>query len=77
MNVFFSKTARREYQAWHKSSPRTVDKIEELISYIVENGLLVGKGKPEKLRYFKNPPRYSRHITQADRLVYCPSDNDL
>ena len=77
MNVFFTKTAKNEYEAWKKSNPRAVDKIEELIADIVENGLLTGKGKPEQLKYFKDPPRYSRHITQADRLVYCPSANDL
>jgi toxin YoeB len=77
MNVFFTKTAKKEYEVWQKSSPKAIDKIEELIEDIVENGLLAGKGKPEQLKYFKNPPRYSRHITQADRLVYCPSGNDL
>ena len=77
MNVYFTKTAKKEYEAWQKSNLRTVDKIEELISDIVENGLLAGKGKPEQLKYFKDPPRYSRHITQADRLVYCPSSEGL
>jgi len=77
MNVFFSKTARREYEEWQRSNQKTVDKIEELITDILENGLLVGKGKPEQLRYFNNPSRYSRHISQADRLVYCQSGNDL
>jgi toxin YoeB len=77
MNVFFTKTAKKEYEVWQRSSPRINDKIEELITDIVENGLLAGKGKPEQLKHFKDPPRYSRHITQADRLVYCPSGNDL
>jgi len=77
MNVYFAKTAKKEYEAWQTSSPRAVDKIEELISDIVKNGLLAGKGKPKQLKYFKDPPRYSRHITQADRLVYCPGGKDL
>ena len=77
MNVYFTKTAKKEYEAWQKSNPRAVDKIEELIADIVDNGLLAGKGKPEQLKYFKDPSRYSRHITQADRLVYCPSDEDV
>ena len=77
MNVFFTKTAKREYEAWQKSNQRTVDKIEKLITDIVEKGLLAGKGKPEQLKYFKDPPKYSRHITQADRLIYYPIGNDL
>jgi toxin YoeB len=74
---FFTKTARNEYKAWQRSSPRTVEKIDELISDIAENGLLAGKGKPEQLKYFKNPLRYSRHIFLADRLVYCSSGKNL
>ena len=71
------KTAKKEYEAWQKASQRTVDKIEELITDIAENGLSAGKGKPEQLKYFKNPPKYSRQINQADRLVYCQSGKDL
>ena len=77
MNVYFTKTAKKEYEAWQKSNVKTVDKIEELISDIVENGLLAGKGKPEQLKYFKDPLRYTRHITQADMLVYCLSGEGL
>ncbi|MCL2420787.1 MAG: Txe/YoeB family addiction module toxin [Defluviitaleaceae bacterium] len=77
MNVYFSKTAKKEYELWERSNPKTVDKIDELIIDILENGFLKGKGKPEQLRYFKNPVRFSRHINQADRLVYCPAGDDL
>ena len=77
MNVFFTKTAKKEYETWQKSNPTTVDKIEELITDIIKNGLLVGIGRPEQLRHFNDPNRYSRQITQADRLVYCLSGNDL
>jgi len=77
MNVFFSKTARKEYDAWKRSNPKTVERIEELVFDIVENGLPKGKGKPEQLKYYKNPPRFSGHISQADRLVYCPSGKDV
>ena len=77
MNVYFTKTAKKEYEVWQQSNPKTVAKIEELISDIVANGLLTGKGKPEQLKYYRNPARYSRHITQADRLVYCLSGDGL
>jgi len=77
MNIYFSKTAKKEYEDWAQTNQKTADKIDELISDILENGFLKGKGKPEKLKYFKKPVRFSRHINQADRLVYCSSENDL
>ncbi|MCL2578273.1 MAG: Txe/YoeB family addiction module toxin [Defluviitaleaceae bacterium] len=77
MNVYFSKTARKEYESWEKSSQKTADKIDELITDILENGFLQGIGKPEQLRHYKDPVRFSRHITQGDRLVYSPSGNDV
>ena len=77
MNVYFSKTAKKEYEEWGKSNQKTADKIDELIDNILENGFLKGIGKPEQLRHYKNPVRFSRHITQGDRLVYSPSGKDL
>ena len=76
MNVYFAKTARKEYETWVKSNPKTVDKIDELIEDILTNGFLYGIGKPEKLRHYKNPVRFSRHISQEDRLVYCSSGDE-
>ena len=76
MNVFFSKTARKELEGWQRSNPKVLEKIDELIDDIKENGFLHGKGKPEQLKYLKNPPRFSRHITHGDRLVYCSCDGD-
>ena len=78
MNVIFSKTARKQLEDWEKSNPKTVDKIDELLDDIRENGFLHGKGKPEQLKYYKPPPRFSRHITRNDRLVYSACNvNDL
>ena len=78
MNVYFSKTAKMQFEDLDESNPKAVEKIDELIEDIKENGFLHGKGKPEQLRYFKKTPRYSRHITHADRLVYCScNDNHL
>ena len=74
MNVYFSKTAKSQFEDWETSNPKIVDKIDELIDDIKVNGFLRGKGKPEQLKYYINPPRYSRHITRGDRLVYCPCD---
>ena len=77
MKVYFSKIAKKEYESWVKSSQKTADKIDELITDILDNGLLQGTGKPEQLRHYKNPVRFSRHINQGDRLVYCESGEGL
>ena len=69
MNIYFAKTAKKEYDEWQKSSPRAVDKIDELITDIIENGLLAGKGKPEQLKYFKNPPRFSGLINRLFMII--------
>ena len=70
MNIVFANSALKEYKTWEKSSPKTVDKIDELIGDILKNGLNKGLGKPEKLRHYKNPVRFSREINKGDRLVY-------
>jgi toxin YoeB len=77
MKVYFTREAKKEYDKWETSSPKTIDKIDELITDILENGFLQGEGKPEQLRHYKNPSRFSRHINQADRLVYCNCGDDL
>lgn len=70
MKVVFANSALKEYRAWEKSNPKTVAKIDVLINDILENGLLDGLGKPEKLKHYKNPVRFSREINKGDRLVY-------
>ena len=70
MRVFFANSALKEYKTWEKSNPKTIAKIDELIEDILKNGLNEGLGKPEKLRHYKNPVRFSREINKGDRLVY-------
>jgi toxin YoeB len=70
MKVIYASTALKEYKAWEKSNPKTVEKIDELINDILKNGLSEGIGRPEKLRHYKNPVRFSREINKVDRLVY-------
>jgi len=70
MRIIFANSALKEYKAWEKSNPKTVTKIDELIEDILKNGLSEGLGKPEKLRHYKNPVRFSREISKGDRLVY-------
>ena len=81
MNIQFSDEADKELKEWLKSSKSTAKKIYELIGDIKKYGVLGGRGKPEQLKHHKNPPKYSRHITKGDRLVYRPyievNDKDL
>jgi toxin YoeB len=77
MKVYFIREAKREYDAWGKSNPQVIAKIKELIEDIQENGFLTGKGKPEQLRHYKDPVRFSRRITHGDRLVYALAGDDL
>ncbi|MBE5862933.1 MAG: Txe/YoeB family addiction module toxin [Lachnospiraceae bacterium] len=52
-----------------------VKRINELIKDIDRNGLFIGIGKPEPLKYRK---AYSRRITVEHRLVYnMDSNNNL
>ena len=77
MKLTFTRQGLKEYKTWETSSPNTVEKIDELIADIFENGFTDGKGKPEKLKHYKEPVRFSRTISQGDRLVYCRNGEDL
>ena len=77
MEHYFTLEADKEYQAWRKTNKKILKKINDLIADIKKNGMLNGIGKPEQLKHF-DEPIYSRHITQGDRLVDCPfNENDL
>ncbi|EKV56539.1 Txe/YoeB family addiction module toxin, partial [Brachyspira hampsonii 30446] len=51
-------------------------KINDLIKDIERNGLLIGIGKPERLKGELNG-LYSRRINYEHRLVYYIEDNNL
>ncbi len=67
MNVVFTPTAWEHYKEWQLEDKRIVKRINDLIKDIDRNGLLVGIGKPETLKYRKV---CSRRITEEHRLVY-------
>ena len=69
--MYFTDIAEKEFKNWLKSDRAIAKKIYGLISDIKENGMLGGRGKPEQLKYYKNPVRFSRQINKGDRLVYC------
>ena len=77
MKIIFGNAALKEYKAWEKSNPKIVAKIDELIKDILENGLNKGLGKPEMLKHYKNPTRFSREISKADRLIYFTNGEHL
>lgn len=68
MNDFtFDKEAWAEYIYWQTQDRKTIKKINALIEDIQRNGVMKGIGKPEPL---KHRPGYSRHIDEANRLIY-------
>jgi len=75
MERYFSAQADEEYRSWAKSEKKIFKKINDLIDDIEKNGFLSGIGKPEQLKYFKQPI-YSRRIDRSNRLVYCQYNED-
>lgn len=71
MNKLWSDRAWEEYLYWQIQDKKTLKKINELVKDIERNGVLVGIGKPEALKYRK---AYSRRIDQTNRLVYDVDD---
>ena len=72
MKVTFSETAWDEYIEWQGEDKKTLRGINKLIKDIQRNGVLVGIGKPERLKY---ADAYSRRIDEKNRLVYKDGSN--
>lgn len=66
----------QEYIDWivKKKNKEVFKRINELLRDIKNNGVLNGKGKPERLKYYKKRAVYSRRITEEHRLVYDVKD---
>ncbi|MBQ3626930.1 MAG: Txe/YoeB family addiction module toxin [Synergistaceae bacterium] len=71
-NIGFTPEAWEDYTEWEEQDMDIVDKINELIKDIRRNGVLTGKGKPERLKHM---PAYSRRITKGHRLIYIIDKN--
>ena len=69
MKIIFSNTAIKNTKNG-KIQTQNNKKIDKLIESIVKNGVNKGLGKPEKLKHYKNPVRFTREINKVDRLVY-------
>jgi toxin YoeB len=74
MNKNWSDDAWEEYEFWQKEDRRIVAKINKLLKSIARDGVSVGEGKPEFLKYFKS---WSRRITDEHRLVYDVVDDTI
>jgi toxin YoeB len=70
-NLVFDIDAFKEYMEWQKKDRKILNKINDLIIDIQRNGLMKGIGKPEPLKHLK---AYSRHIDDANRLVYASDE---
>jgi len=73
MNKLWADIAWDEYLSWQTEDKKTLSRINALIKDIETNGLSVGKGKPEFLKYIK---RWSRRIDEKNRLVYDIDENN-
>ena len=65
----FTEKGWEHYIYWQTQDPKTLKKINKLISDINRNGALQGIGKPELLKHNKSG-LYSRRIDETNRLVY-------
>ncbi len=65
----FTEKGWEHYLYWQMQDPKTLKKINKLITDIKRNGALRGIGKPELLKHDKSG-LYSRRIDEANRLVY-------
>jgi toxin YoeB len=74
MSVEFLDEAWHEYVSWQSEDRKTLKRINSLIKSIQRDGLELGLGKPERLKYQDG---WSRRINSKDRLVYTVSNGHL
>ncbi|MBQ3727416.1 MAG: Txe/YoeB family addiction module toxin [Selenomonadaceae bacterium] len=67
MNKRWEDDAWDEYVYLQTQDRKTLKRVNDLIKDIERNGVAVGIGKPEKLRYRDG---WSRRIDEKNRLVY-------
>ena len=65
--VSFEDDGWIHYLYWQTQDRKTLRRINQLLQSIERDGALNGIGKPEKLKYQDG---YSRHIDDANRLIY-------
>ena len=50
-NIIWTPTAWKEYTEWQGQDRKTLKRINQLVQDIQRNGLSMGIGKPEPLKY--------------------------
>lgn len=75
LNIKFSPQALEEYQGWYKEDPKTIKRINKLITEILSSPF-EGTGKPEPLKY-ELQGAWSRRIDSANRLIYIVTDTEI
>lgn len=75
LNIKFSPQALEEYKGWYKEDPKTIKRINKLITEILSSPF-EGTGKPEPLKY-ELQGAWSRRIDSANRLIYIVTDTEI
>lgn len=70
--INFTRNGADDFAYWKGVDLHKVERIRALL-HAIEADPFKGIGKPERLRYHKNPALYSRRIDQQHRLVYSVS----
>ena len=71
----FTEKAFEEYLYWHTQDKKTLKRINALLKEIMREPFS-GTGKPEPLKYDYSG-LWSRRIDDANRLVYCVTDEQI
>jgi len=66
--IAFTPQASEDFLYWKKTSPKTAEKIRNLLREMQEHPF-TGTGKPEPLK-FQFSGAWSRRINHKDRIVY-------
>lgn len=72
MHKRWDDVAWQEYVDWQFKDAKIVQRINNLVKDIEQNGVSKGIGKPERLKHMK---RWSRRIDDEHRLVYDIDEN--
>lgn len=70
-NIIWTSTAWKEYVEWQGQDRKNLKRINQLLQDNQRNGISIGIGKTEPLKY---RPVWSRQIDKANCLVYNADD---
>ncbi len=73
--ITFADEGWEDYLCWQQQDKKTLKKINDLLKSIERDGVLKGKGKPERLKYRDGD--CSRRIDDFNRLVYEVVDGEI